>query len=89
MFLAKDCSMSWDAEYQVYSDKKTPEACQKWRSVKAKASSDYLCSGLPFAYYSFLKSVLSLAPEAAPDYDSYVDIFKSMFESEQSVHSIL
>lgn len=82
MFLARGCSMSWDAEYQDYSVKKTPETLKKWRSVKAKASSDYLCSGLPAAYHSFLHSVLSLAPETTPDYHSYIDLFKTVFEPE-------
>ena len=72
--------MSWDADYQEYSQLKTPEAGKIWCSVKAGTSSDDLCSGLPTAYCSFLESVLSLAPNTVPDYDSYIKMFSCVFK---------
>ncbi len=79
VYLAKDCSMSWDAEFQEYLNKKTPEAHEKWCFVKAKATSDYLCSALPAPYETFLHLVLSAATDSAPDYDDYSKIFSSTF----------
>jgi hypothetical protein len=72
--------MSWDADYQEYMRLRTLSSWKRWRSVKADASSDYLCSGLPLVYHSFLHSVLSLAPETVPDYDGYVKMFSRLFE---------
>jgi len=80
VYLARDCSMSWDSEFLEYSNEKTPEARERWHLVKAKATSDYLCSGLPAAYQTFLHLVLSLAPNHAPDYNNYTKIIGCIFK---------
>jgi len=67
--------MNWDTDYREYSANKTPEAFDKWHLAKAKASSSYLCSGLPSAYDTFLHSTLSLDPMITPDYEGYIKPF--------------
>lgn len=89
VYLAKNCSMSWDPEYHEYSNKNTPETCEKWRSVKAGASLEYLCSRLPATFHTFLQSVFSLASQNTPDYQLYVKMFMSMFEPEQEPHLLI
>lgn len=80
VYLAKGCNMSWDAAFQEFSKKKTHEAHRNWYLVKAEASSDYLCSGLPVAFHTFLHSVLSLAPEVNPDYYGYIENLRSTLD---------
>jgi len=70
--------MSWDAEYLEYLDKKTPDAFEKWHSMKVRASPEYICSELPAVYHTFLYSVLSLSSGAPPDYDGYINVLGSI-----------
>jgi len=72
--------MNWDPDYQEYSANKMSEAFDRWHLTKVKASSSYLCAGLPAAYDTFLHSTLSLDPEITPDYEGYIKVFHSILE---------